>query len=340
MMLALAIWSSCQGATAEVTEPSGCTPEYEALMNEAQEAPWGDLVAYAAVTNYSQGFLATYMAFQEGPAACSAPKAVGLEVSKAALETLPGVDEVQNQPPPSCLSNPFAPGCFLPNDMVFLPFFENLGAFNPFTVMEFDWNPAGHEPPGVYTSPHMDFHFYLIPQEQVMNITAGPCANLSPDSFTAANQPVPEQCFPGGAYVNLGATVPAMGNHYLDMEAPEMRAMMAGEDGTSTWNQTWIWGGLDGQIVFFEAMITRSYLESEPDACHTIPGMPSAFAIAGFKPHTYCILSSPDSIRVELRDFSWYDAGCGEEAMMAPASYAAFPPGSNPLPDMCVYPQA
>ena len=35
------------------------------------------------------------------------------------------------------------------------------------------------------------------------------------------------------------------------------------------------------------------------------PGMPREFAIPGFKPHTYCVLSTPAGIRIELRDFSW-----------------------------------
>jgi hypothetical protein len=34
--------------------------------------------------------------------------------------------------------------------------------------------------------------------------------------------------------------------------------------------------------------------------------MPSEFAIEGFKPRTYCVLSLADGgFKVELRDFSW-----------------------------------
>ncbi len=31
-----------------------------------------------------------------------------------------------------------------------------------FRVLQFDWNPHGHEPLGIYDLPHFDFHFYYI----------------------------------------------------------------------------------------------------------------------------------------------------------------------------------
>ena len=43
--------------------------------------------------------------------------------------------------------------------------------------------------------------------------------------FAAANAPLPAACFPeGAAYANLGAIAPLMGNHLVDMSAPEMQA--------------------------------------------------------------------------------------------------------------------
>lgn len=32
---------------------------------------------------------------------------------------------------------------------------------------------------------------------------------------------------------------------------------------------------------------------------------PSEWAIAGYKPATYCVLSTDTGVRVELRDFTW-----------------------------------
>ncbi len=47
-----------------------------------------------------------------------------------------------------------------------------------------------------------------------MNITEGPCFGVSPESFTAANEPIPSSCFPGigfplpQPYQNFGIPVP------------------------------------------------------------------------------------------------------------------------------------
>ena len=35
----------------------------------------------------------------------------------------------------------------------------------PYRFMMLDWNPQGHQPPGVYTVPHFDFHFYMVPDQ-------------------------------------------------------------------------------------------------------------------------------------------------------------------------------
>ena len=34
-------------------------------------------------------------------------------------------------------------------------------------------------------------------------------------------------------------------------------------------------------------------------------GLPSEFAIAGYKPSTYCIVSTDNATLIELRDFKW-----------------------------------
>lgn len=44
--------------------------------------------------------------------------------------------------------------------------------------MGLNWEPSGHPTEGVYTIPHFDFHFYMISEEEVMNITGAPCRRL------------------------------------------------------------------------------------------------------------------------------------------------------------------
>ena len=50
----------------------------------------------------------------------------------------------------------------------FVPLKFELG--EAFQFVQFDWNPKGHEPEGVYTLPHFDFHFYTVSDAAVMAI--------------------------------------------------------------------------------------------------------------------------------------------------------------------------
>ncbi|GAB4823565.1 hypothetical protein N2152v2_010611 [Parachlorella kessleri] len=317
-------------------ESSQCPMEVEDLIQTAEPDFDGEAqVVWADTINYANGTVRTYMTFFNNDSACSAPKGVGIEISHSALANLPAANEVERQPPPFCSTNATAPGCFPPGDTLFLPFFaDEVGSFNPFQVAEFDWNPEGHTPAGTYDVPHIDFHFYLTNQSAIMDITPGPCAELSPAAFLSAMQPVPQKCFPEGN-ANFAATAPLaakrvvsqptqpllegfsrhlgqlcsppkwMGNHLLNLGSPEIAALLEGEPGAPFWNSTYIWGVYNGEVTFFEVMAKRDYLEEEPNFCAPIPGVPQEFAISGYKPHTYCILTTPTALRVELRDFSW-----------------------------------
>ena len=44
-----------------------------------------------------------------------------------------------------------------------------------FNHLLFDWNPAGHPPPGIYNLPHFDLHFYWINKQEREAIPGGGC---------------------------------------------------------------------------------------------------------------------------------------------------------------------
>ena len=69
-----------------------------------------------------------------------------------------------------------------------LPLPKNKG-HNFYTHVLFDWNPHGHEPPGLYDIPHFDFHFYTSSNELRMSIPG----SLEMDT------PVPAQYVPDAA---------------------------------------------------------------------------------------------------------------------------------------------
>jgi hypothetical protein len=168
-----------------------------------------------------------------------------------------------------------------------------------------NWNPMGHMPPAppVWASPHFDFHFYIMPREAVRQIRAGPCAELIDcDDFVRAQLPVPAQ-YIHADHIDVGAAVNDMGNHLIDSKSPELAP------GGPAFTHTFIFGAYDGQITFYEPMITLAYLESRPDACAPIK-QPQAFAVEGHYPSTYCIRHRDDGMyTVTLEDFVRRTAG-------------------------------
>ena len=186
------------------------------------------------------------------------PTAVGINLTEKALESLP------DQPSSWVL------------------FFPNHGATDFYTHVLVDWNPQGHEPPGVYDQPHFDFHFYIISNEERLMI--GP-----DDTLQFANAPAGQYVPP--AYLQIPGGVPQMGAHWVDLLAPEFN----GGDFT----RTFIWGSYDGEFIFWEPMITLDYLLSHPDEIVPVR-QPLAYARDGWyagdyavkyssKPNEYCI---------------------------------------------------
>jgi hypothetical protein len=126
--------------------------------------------------------------------------------------------------------------------------FPSHAGSNFYTHALVDWNPEGHEPPGTYDLPHFDFHFYIIPNEDRLAIGPNDIAEFenTPDAIYT-----PPQYFmiPGG--------VPQMGAHWIDLLSPEFNG--------GIFTKTFIWGSYDGEFIFWEPMITRDYLLSQPD---------------------------------------------------------------------------
>ncbi|PSC67941.1 DNA polymerase eta isoform B [Micractinium conductrix] len=288
---------------------------------EADDQPATKIV-YAnngTAVEFARGTMIGY-ARMTGP--CDPPAAIGVELTTGIQEGLPNGKMVLH----------------------YLPFFKDEApGWNPFPVAEVDWAPNGHEAPGwvggrsgrvrslvrrarrcwqaldaapldsgMYTVPHWDFHFYLTPKEEIDMI--------KPGTFS----PPP--------------TSPCTGNHYVNTQSPEFGALMTGGNAEEAWNETWIWGAYDCEISFFEVMAKRAWLADSPSLCSPIPNMPTEFSIAGYKPSTYCVITTDETTLIELRDFKWYDAAC-TSGMWAPASYLSLPPGSPPLEAECIAPK-
>jgi hypothetical protein len=157
----------------------------------------------------------------------------------------------------------------------------------PYSFLQVDWNPFGHPPVGVYTQPHFDFHFYMAPQSEVMNIPAPPALDMTPmdTKYLPAN------------YITDSVAIPMMGVHWVDITSPEFNG--------GQFTQTFIYGTYKGNVTFIEPMITKAYLESKPDTAIAIK-QPTAWQKSGYYPKEYHIHyeAASDSYVVELHELT------------------------------------
>jgi len=164
---------------------------------------------------------------------------------------------------------------------------------NFYTHVLFDWNPGGHEPPGVYDLPHFDFHFYTIPSEEREAIPFMP----PPYKDDADGQYIPP------LYVPLPGLIPEMGAHWADVTSPELQDPPLAE-----FTHTFIWGSYEGEFIFWEPMVTREYLLTQPDEVFSI-NQPVAYQKDGWYATDYQISYSmkPNEYTVALLNLTYHD---------------------------------
>jgi hypothetical protein len=175
--------------------------------------------------------------------------------------------------------------------------------------VQFDWNPAGHEPAGVYDQPHFDFHFYRVPVSVRNSIVP-----TAPEYATkAASYPGAQYRFP--FYIDAAtaagvpawaATVPLMGLHWLDVRSPELQMLTGHPELYQVFTKTFIYGSWEGDFIFEEPMITRAYILSkrsatDPTEVDEVIPVPTAqhYKPAGYYPNAYRI--TWDAVAKEYR---------------------------------------
>ena len=62
-----------------------------------------------------------------------------------------------------------------------------------------------------------------------------------------------------------------MGNHLLDLSAPEITALLKGEPGAPFWNSTYIWGVYNGEVRHFCCM-PAGHMRRRPMAVQSLSG--------------------------------------------------------------------
>jgi hypothetical protein len=89
-----------------------------------------------------------------------------------------------------------------------------------------------------------------------------------------------------------------MGNHLLDSKSPEIKDSVP-------FTRTFIYGAYDGELIFWEPMITHEFLLRTKDACFGVR-QPAAFRQSGYYPTRYCLRQNEDGGRtVTLEGFRY-----------------------------------
>lgn len=259
------------------------------------------------------GTITTYAEFTGD----NVPSAMGVVYSAGALDNLPVAHSDQHH----CFDRD-ANGnvdtsmeCFASHEAVIpLPDALATRADIPFKWVLFNWNPVGHIPPGVYDVPHFDVHFYIESIASVFALKDGPCGPefVRCDQFERAKIPLPVN-YVHPDYRDVDAVAPAMGNHLIDLTGPEFNG--------GQWKRNFILGVYDGKVTFYEEMLTRAYLLSQPDACNPIKS-PAAVGLSGFYPRETCVRYDNETgeYTVSMENFIYREASAPEPALTSAAN--------------------
>jgi hypothetical protein len=199
------------------------------------------------------------------------PQEIGLEITEQGLFGLP------TDP------HDFAASTYV------LPLHHKAKTLTAFDHITINWEPQGHEPPGVFDIPHFDFHFYMTTHEYQMAIpdytvaTAAAFDNLPPVS---ARPPL---------YIAIPGGVATMGKHWISTTF------------TPPFVSTLIYGSYEGKFTFVEPMITRAFLLGGASFSAAYPQLQQFPVVNRYYPTKYNIYRDPTSGShyVTLSEFVW-----------------------------------
>lgn len=205
------------------------------------------------------------------------PESIGFSVT----------DEVLNTVPVPAGQMPAGHGGHAGHEYWIAKFNPVANAIIPFNFVLLNWNPYGHPPANIYDKPHFDFHFYSQTPEEVMAI--GP---YEVDSLKFNN--VPGADYLPAKYVNTGHSLPQMGAHWVDVTSSELNG--------KPFTETFIYGSFDGEVTFYEPMITLEFLKTQKLYEREIP-VPAKFAESGWYPTKMRIIKHDGQTDVVLDKF-------------------------------------
>jgi Domain of unknown function (DUF5602) len=149
-----------------------------------------------------------------------------------------------------------------------------------FTHMGFNWNPEGHGPKGVFTRPHFDVHFYMATTEYRHEIVVD-LQDADPIHVKTSNLEPPAEFLPPDYHLAPNTAEPRMGSHYADVTSSQLKP--------GNFSNIFLIGAHGGNILFWEPMITKEYLESKPNFSAGLK-LPEAYPVSGYYPTAYSVV--------------------------------------------------
>jgi hypothetical protein len=266
---ALVLVGGCESEEAHTSEDAMGTP------SAAAESP---TLRYGTPLAVPGGTVRTYL-LEEGDRTLE----VGIAIDEGVMNHLPDVEDPLMT--------------ILPDGHALIEWELDLPEGNPtpFRHATLDWNPMGHEPPGVYDVPHFDVHFYTITSEEREAILP-----VGPEfEAAAAHHPSPE--FVPAGYVDPGMpAVPRMGVHWIDPTSPELHP-----ETPEPFTRTFIYGTWDGRLTFVEPMVATNWLATRPDETIPVP-VAERYEPEGLWPGAYRVYwdAPTNQYRIALADLA------------------------------------
>ena len=240
---------------------------------------------YGTAVRVGGGYARAYVLYEEGGS--GAPVEVGVALDERALENLPA-------PNPRAPSTSPSGHEHVDNHPYLLSLPE--GGAPPYRFVELDWNPGGHEPPGIYDTPHFDFHFYTVSQAERASIVPSDPRFQEKADRLPPDRERPESYVVAAPPGSPAPGVPLMGVHWVDVASPELQGMFGKPEAYRPFTRTFLYGSWNGRFHFLEPMITRDHLlarkaavnPAERDEVIAVP-TPSSYSMPGYYPGAYRI---------------------------------------------------
>ena len=137
---------------------------------------------------------------------------------------------------------------------------EEVREVTGFDHLGINWEAHGH-PPGLFMTPHFDFHFYTMSPTEIAAID---CSNLEKPASLPNAYALPDLEIPGMGTL-VGICIPAMGMH--SMREDEL-------DKTDLFGASMLVGYYDQSPMSLEPMISRAKLQEHQSFVMDVPTVP------------------------------------------------------------------